>query len=1038
LLRAVAHATIASLERMPGMASSPDARDVEQRTQELGREMLERMRAHRPFALSPLWWEERLLNLLMQHELLKQRLFQFIAVLPTLHDPADAARHLREYFVDPERAGPVSHASAEADRDAALAELEGGPPRLREWLARRLDFERLDSVPARVSAWFARQGARTMARRFIAGANITQAERTIRRLRERRLTFTVDVLGEAALSDREALEYQRIYLDLLTELPRRAQQWPAVPQVDQAGGRALPRVNVSVKLTALCPQLDASAPQPSIDVAKERLRPLLRQAAAAGAHLHVDMEHYAIKDLTLDICRELFCEPEFRDCPHLGLVLQAYLKDAERDALEVVDWVRRRGTPIWVRLVKGAYWDTETALHQDRGWPCPVWSQKWQSDACFERCCGILLRNHPHVYTAFGSHNVRSLAHAMALRERFQVPAHAFELQTLFGMGAALQKAAVEMGQRCRVYTPYGDMLPGMAYLIRRLLENTANESFLRQSVDEHAPIAALLADPARAAPALIAQEALPEDFEHTSPADELDDLVIHPFRNVPSVDFAREENRRRMQASLASIRAVHDRRCASRVAGESVQGDAWRALSNPSRPAELLARVACAGPATVDRAIRAAEAALPDWQRVTLDERAARLVRAARLLEQRRFQLAATVCAACGRTWRSADADVSKAIDLCRLRARQALRRTELARPAPAGHDSGGVTGIISAFSEPISGPVGMIAAALLSGSTVVLKPALAGSLTAEILMDIFAHVDLPRGALNLVLGPGSESGAALAAHPGVRGVAFQGSAVVRRTIERIRAPHAPASTPAGGDGHEFTASNAILVDSDADLDQAVRGVMLSAFACAGQSCMAASRCIVHGAVHDRFVRRLVEASRSLPIGAAEEPQAVVTPLIDAAAGAAVRAHVEEARGHARCALEVDTSRLRAESGAQYVGPVILTDAGHARLACAELFGPVLWVLRAREIDEALEWFNACGSMRVGAIYSRSPRHVERARVECLCRKLRVNAGTLEERIDPRDFAGPAAAGFGAPDVTGGQTDAADTGMTRRDALPV
>ncbi len=212
------------------------------------------------------------------------------------------------------------------------------------------------------------------------------------------------------------------------------------------------------------------------------------------------MEQYAYKDLTLEIFKEILMEDEFRDFSDVGIVLQAYLPESQRDAADLLEWARRRGTPIWVRLVKGAYWDYETVVCQAHGWPIPVYQQKWESDANFERLTRFLMENYRWLRPALGSHNLRSLSHGIACAEQLGVPEHAYELQMLYGMGAEQAQLLADRGHRVRIYTPFGELIPGMAYLVRRLLENTSNDSFLRQSFTEHVSIEELLMKPADAA----------------------------------------------------------------------------------------------------------------------------------------------------------------------------------------------------------------------------------------------------------------------------------------------------------------------------------------------------------------------------------------------------------------------------------------------------------------------------------------------------------------------------------------------------------
>ena len=260
-----------------------------------------------------------------------------------------------------------------------------------------------------------------------------------------------------------------------------------MPQIDRGSFAELPRVNVSVKLSALDSQFDPIDPEGTTERVAARLRQLLRVARANRAFVHVDMESYQTKDLTLAIFQQVLTEDEFRDTPDVGIVIQCYLRDAADDLRGAARLGPQRGTPVWVRLVKGAYWDYETVHAQAAGWPMPVFQQKWETDANFERLTRFLLRNHECLRPALASHNIRSLAHGMAVARHIgRAARRGFELQMLYGMADAEKQVLVDLGYRLRIYMPYGELIPGMAYLVRRLLENTSNDSFLRASFTEH------------------------------------------------------------------------------------------------------------------------------------------------------------------------------------------------------------------------------------------------------------------------------------------------------------------------------------------------------------------------------------------------------------------------------------------------------------------------------------------------------------------------------------------------------------------------
>ena len=342
------------------------------------------------------------------------------------------------------------------------------------------------------------------------------------------------------------------------------------------------------------------------------------------------MESYRQKSLTLEIFKQILGEDEFRQTTDVGIVLQAYLRDAGDDLVALADWARERGTPVWVRLVKGAYWDYETIHARATGWPIPVFQQKWESDANYERLTRFLLRHHQVLRPALASHNVRSLAQGMAVAQHIGLAQGGFELQMLYGMADAEKQVFVDMGYRLRIYMPYGELIPGMAYLVRRLLENTSNDSFLRASFAEHVAVEKLLMNPLDQAGQGTARPAA-----GTPGAQE---PARRPaFRNEPPLDFAIEANRR-APARRTGRRAHRARRhCPLVIDGEQVETAERIVSPNPSHRREVVGQCAAAGLAETDRAVAAARRAWPTWADQSASERADYLRRAAQVMRRRR-----------------------------------------------------------------------------------------------------------------------------------------------------------------------------------------------------------------------------------------------------------------------------------------------------------------------------------------------------------------------------------------------------------------
>jgi RHH-type proline utilization regulon transcriptional repressor/proline dehydrogenase/delta 1-pyrroline-5-carboxylate dehydrogenase len=385
---------------------------------------------------------------------LRAALFRFVDVVPACRSLGDLARHLSALLdeVD-ERPLPLDAAMRMADSKAG----------------------------ARALGLAAVAGVRHMAHRFIVGETPRDATRLVRRLWTDGVAVSLDLLGEATVTVTEADRYAERCADALRSLHEASESWPDRPGLERDSVGPVPRVNLSVKVSALTPLLRPEAPEPGELDAGERLRPLLRLARDTGAHLHVDMESLDTREAVLELVLELLAEEEFAPGPSAGVVLQAYLRDAAETLDRIFAWAEEhtRPQPLVVRLVKGAYWDHEIVEARRHGWPAPVFEDKADSDRNFEALSRRLLDARPSVRVAIASHNLRSIAQALAYDRILGGDGRDLEVQVLRGLGDDLQQALVASGYRVRTYCPVGDLVAGMAYLVRRLLENTSNEGFL-------------------------------------------------------------------------------------------------------------------------------------------------------------------------------------------------------------------------------------------------------------------------------------------------------------------------------------------------------------------------------------------------------------------------------------------------------------------------------------------------------------------------------------------------------------------------------
>jgi RHH-type transcriptional regulator, proline utilization regulon repressor / proline dehydrogenase / delta 1-pyrroline-5-carboxylate dehydrogenase len=939
---------------------------VEADLREIAEDLQRRAAGRRPVFFEPRDWLRRMIEQSLDDQPVRTALFRFVDVLPSLRGARDIAAHLEEYFAS------VDHALGGLTLLAHT--LHAG------WLVAPL----------------VRKNVAGLARRFIAEEHPRALRRLLEELRGEPAGFTLDVVGEATVSQSEAMRMLGRYESLIAELATIAEGWPEIARIDRDDRGPLARVNVSVKPSSLYAPFDPLDPETERIVGK-RLRRLLRQAAEVGAAITVDMEQRSFKDTTLDIFEAVLEEDEFRGRPPTAIALQAYLPETAADVDRLIAWARSRRRRIGVRLVKGAYWDSEIAWARQKGWPVPVFTDKAETDLAYERLSRTLLDAHDVVDAAFGSHNLRSLSHAIAYARRRGLAAGAYEIQMLHGMAEPLRRALIERGERLRVYVPVGELIPGMAYLIRRLLENTSNVSFLRESYAEGRDLAALIAPP--------------------QPSDVPSPAAAAP--NEPLRDFSRERVREPFATALDAAHAAGGAFMPLRVGAQEIACEPRLVSVNPADPTEVVGSVPIADVAVVDRAIAIAWDSLASWSRTPIGERVAALSRAAQEIRLRRDELAAKIVLEVGKGWRDADAEVCEAIDYLEYYGRQMqlIGRGGATQTIPGEtnellYEPLGVVAVIAPWNFPLAITLGMASAALVAGNTVVIKPAEQAPVIGAELHGILLRAGVPVDAASLVQG-GGEVGAALVAHADVRAVAFTGSRAVG--LEILRAVAAAPSSDGGLKRAicEMGGKNAIVVDEDADQDEALTAILESAFGYQGQKCSAASRLIVVGDVGQTLVRRLVEATRSLRIGPPEDPRNAIGPLIDEEAYERVGRAVERA-GREGTLLLGPTDRALPERG-WFVPPVIAgeLDPRHP-LAQEEIFGPLLCVFAARSFEAAIAIANATPYGLTGGVFSRSPAHLDYARRQLRVGNLYLNRGITGAVVGRQPFGGLKLSGAG------------------------
>ncbi len=953
-----------------------------------GREFFQVMGSESPSIFNKNWWTGKLMDWTMKDEDFKVQLFRFIDVLPYLTTEEMLVHHIQEYFSKDESVPAILRLGAKSTG-----------------LAGKLGSKMLGKT--------IRKNLEMMALQFIIGQAVDDTVKNLEKLRKQGFAFTLDILGEATVSDTEATQYVDGYMALLKGLSAAQISWKALGQ-DKAANQdwsATPKINVSIKPSALCPHSDPADFEGTVTHMFDRVKPVMRKVKDIGGFLCIDTEMRKLRHVIIELYKRLRSDPEFRDYPHLGLAMQCYLHDSDADLDNLLTWSRENALPISIRLVKGAYWDYEVVHARQSGWDVPVYTQKPQSDMAFERFAEQILRNHDICHFSVASHNVRSVCAVIAMAEQLGVPKDRIEFQALYGMAEPFRKALLQLTGQVRLYCPQGQLLPGMAYLIRRLLENTSNESFLRQTFVEGEELERLLENPQATLQRLQPDAAQPEPTSSPAPN------ALPPFRNEAFADCARKTVRDQFVQALTEVKGQLGKTYALYINGQEVTTDDIIDSVNPADPAQVVGKVCQAGTQEIEDAIQAAQAAFLTWREVPARERAIYLVKAAAVMRRRIYEICAWQILEEGKQWRQAYNDVAEAIDFLDYYARQMIQLNE---PQYLGHAPGevneyfyqpkGVAAVISPWNFPLAIACGMCSAAIVTGNCVVFKPSNLAPVMGHILLQAFEEVGLPAGVFNFAPGRGSVMGDYLVDHQAISLIAFTGSMEVGlRIIERAGKTGAD-QTNVKKIICEMGGKNAIVVDDDADLDEAVPAVLDSAFAFQGQKCSACSRVIVVDTVYDRFIARLLDAARSWQVGPAADPAYQMGAVIDSSAQKTIKEYVELAKQEGQLLY----SSAVPDTG--YYVPITIVDGitpSH-RIAQEEVFGPVLSVMRASSFDQALEWANSTRFALTGAVFSRSPEHLNQARQSFRVGNLYLNRGSTGALVERQPFGGFKMSGVG------------------------
>lgn len=833
----------------------------------------------------------------------------------------------------------------------------------------------------------ARQAMRVMGNHFVLGQTIEEAMRRSEGGEARAYRYSFDMLGEGARTAADAERYAESYAAAIRHIATRA------------GNARLPeRPGISVKLSALHPRYEATNRATVIAELLPRVVQLALLAKDADLNFTVDAEEADRLELSLDVFRLLALEPRLAGWDGLGLAVQAYQKRARAVVAWLADLAEQTDRRFMVRLVKGAYWDTEIKRAQERGLEdFPVFSRKAMTDLNYVACAGDLLAARARIYPQFATHNALTVATIRAIAGDDE----GYEFQRLHGMGEALYADLLRRhaSVACRVYAPVGGHRDLLAYLVRRLLENGANSSFVHEAADPSVPISRLLVRPAT-----IIGAATRARHKHVArPAQ----LFGATRQNSAGVEFGHD----------ASLSALLELRDFSPVSATSlIDGRALGGKSDPVRSpidGSEIGSVVTANPAIAADAMEAARRGFRGWGSRPVAERAGALRKAADLFEAQRGRLLGLLQAEAGKTLDDAVAELREAVDFLRYYAAEAERLFGESQrlPGPTGEDNRlsfrprGVFVAIAPWNFPLAIFIGQVAAALAAGNTVVAKPAEQTPLIGMISTQLLHRAGVPVEALHLVLGDGAV-GAALVAHPAVAGVVFTGSTDTARRINRALAAKDAAIVPLIA---ETGGLNAMIVDATALPEQVADDVVTSAFRSAGQRCSALRLLCVQEDVADRMLEMIEGAARELRLGDPRRIETHIGPVIDAEAKARIDGHIDAMRR-----ITAVRSAGAAPDGL-YVTPTIIELKRVSDLK-EEIFGPVLHVVRYRasELNELVEAIEETGYGLTFGVHTRIDETIKMLTTRLATGNIYVNRNMIGAVVGVQPFGGHGLSGTG------------------------
>lgn len=927
---------------------------VYSKAKELLDHQIKKSKEFRPLARN--WWNQQILNLTAKLPTLQKQVFKYVDLYPTLTSNKARRKFLSEYLLE---------------KSIFAAEL----------------FDCLKEIPliSDSISILTEFVIKTMSYNFIVDKNPKILNKKLDELKELGLSYTLDILGELVVSEKEADQYLEAYLNVI---------------------KYKPRTQISVKLSSLYSDLKPKSYELNKKKLLAKLIKIFKTAQGNGSLVTVDSEHYEYKGLFFDVTKEALMSEDLKNWDGAGIVIQAYLKESKEDLQAFIDFARKRATKFKVRLVKGAYWDYERAIALQKNWETPVYEKKVETDANYEELIKILMQAHEYVVPAIASHNMRSTAQTIKWAEELNLDKTEFEFQFLYGMLDPIKFHLKEQGYQVNVYLPFGDLIEGMAYLVRRLLENTANNSFIYQSINESSKETLLKAPLNETSLELINKNPVKQN-------------LIGKFTNAANLDFSKKHNRKRICEAIEKVTTkIIDSpfNAYSIINSHKKKTENIIDSINPAKINQVLAKLHFASLKDLDSALNYSEESFKFWKKVPWQERVGILESFAQKIEKKRDYYNAIIILEAAKPWEEADAEISEAIDFLNYYAKQArdLFSSNSLRSIPGEdnqniYQSIGIAGIISPWNFPFAIMLGMTSAALIAGNTAIVKPSENTSLIAyEVIQDFIKHIkhslNNKKGSgaiLQLLLGEGSSLGDALVKHRKTKIISFTGSRSVGMNINKFANENIKLKkkviTEMGG-------KNAIIIDETADLDIAVPAIIKSSFSFAGQKCSACSRLIVVKELYEEVKERLIESSKTLIIDEAKKAETDLSAVIDRRAFNRITSFTNKAKIDAKILI----SDLAKPRDGYYVSPMLIEDVDPDSLILKEeIFGPILALIKSENLDDALAIANETDYGLTGAFFSRSPQNIEYIKENYEVGNLYINQGSTGAIVSRQAFGG-------------------------------